>query len=156
MHRTKTSALILMGVVVSAVSGCVAVQPRPAHTPPTELPRLSRDVQPQVVQAPAREALDAALPPSPTPPGGGAEHEAPRRAVVARPAPAPPRQAPTGPAAPPRAADRPPRVLPALPVPVPTGAAAGLGTGVCALGEGYGGWRPGSPQARICRETYGH
>ncbi|MDJ0462303.1 hypothetical protein [Streptomyces sp. H27-C3] len=158
MHRTKTSAMILVGVVVSAVSGCVAVQPRPAHTPPTDLPRLSQDVQPQIVQAPAREALEAVLPPAPTPsaPGGGAEREAPRRAAVARPAPASARQAPAEPAAPPKAADRLPRILPSPPVPVPAGAAAGTGTDVCALGEGYGGWRPDSPQARICRETYGH
>ncbi|MEN8654324.1 hypothetical protein ABCR94_27950 [Streptomyces sp. 21So2-11] len=159
MHRTKTSALILVGVVVSAVSGCVAVQPRPAHAPPTEPPRLSQDVQPQIVQAPAREALDAVLPPSPAPapPGGGAVREEPRRTAAVRPAPAPPRQAPAAPAAPPKAADRPPRILPSLPVPVPVpaGAVAGTGADVCALGEGYGGWRPDSPETRICRETYG-
>jgi hypothetical protein len=26
---------------------------------------------------------------------------------------------------------------------------------VCALGTGYGGWHPNSPEARICRDTYG-
>lgn len=29
------------------------------------------------------------------------------------------------------------------------------GADVCALGTGYGGWRTNSPEARICRETYG-
>ncbi|MEV8566490.1 hypothetical protein AB0436_13075 [Streptomyces sp. NPDC051322] len=27
---------------------------------------------------------------------------------------------------------------------------------VCALGKTYGGWRPDSPQAQICRRTYGN
>ncbi|MER6980290.1 hypothetical protein ABT317_25800, partial [Streptomyces carpinensis] len=27
--------------------------------------------------------------------------------------------------------------------------------GVCALGRQYGGWRPDSPEARICGQTYG-
>ncbi|MFF5160305.1 hypothetical protein ACFY3N_29470 [Streptomyces sp. NPDC000348] len=26
---------------------------------------------------------------------------------------------------------------------------------VCALGRKYGGWRPGSPEATLCQETYG-
>ncbi|MET9191145.1 hypothetical protein ABZX63_38635 [Streptomyces tendae] len=27
---------------------------------------------------------------------------------------------------------------------------------VCSLGKQYGGWRPGSPEARICEDAYGH
>ncbi|MET9745443.1 hypothetical protein ABZZ92_07015 [Streptomyces ardesiacus] len=37
--------------------------------------------------------------------------------------------------------------------------ASGQGTGgkadVCSLGKQYGGWRPGSPEARICEQAYG-
>ncbi|MBP0458166.1 hypothetical protein JFN87_11725, partial [Streptomyces bomunensis] len=40
-----------------------------------------------------------------------------------------------------------PPVAPAL----PDGA-----SGVCALGEAYGHWPAGSPQARICHQAYGH
>ncbi|MFF3324813.1 hypothetical protein [Streptomyces sp. NPDC002889] len=39
--------------------------------------------------------------------------------------------------------------MPSVP-PVPA-----VGRDVCALGEGYGGWRPDSPGARICRDAYG-
>ncbi|KOG08036.1 hypothetical protein ADK35_42515, partial [Streptomyces viridochromogenes] len=27
---------------------------------------------------------------------------------------------------------------------------------VCALGKKYGGWQPGSPESKICEQTYGH
>ncbi|HET6859117.1 MAG TPA: hypothetical protein VFH94_18780 [Streptomyces sp.] len=164
MHRTRTAAMILVGVAVSAVSGCVAVPPQPTTAPPADPPRLSQDVQPQIVQAPALEALEAALPPSPAPsapapqsPAAAAQGETPQRAATARPAPAHPRQEPgSRSATPPKGADPLPRALPSLPLPIPPGAAAGAKADVCALGEGYGGWRPDSPESRICRETYGH
>ncbi|WP_078607447.1 hypothetical protein [Streptomyces flavidovirens] len=166
MHRTRTTVKILMGVAVSAVSatvtGCVAVEPRPDTdpVPSADAAPLSpgQDVKPQVVQAPAREALDAALRPS--------KRAAPRTEPRETPAvrrtapPAPPRRpaevpAPVRPRAPavpvpPEAAVPVPRVLPSLPAPP-----AGAGGDVCALGEGYGGWQHDSTQARICRQTYG-
>ncbi|MFD5102440.1 hypothetical protein [Streptomyces albidochromogenes] len=167
MHRTRTTVKILMGVAVTAVSatvtGCVAVEPPPSPaavpSPDTEPVPRGQEVEPQIVQAPAREALDAALQPSQEAAPGAERRRAP---VVRRTAlPAPPRRparlpatdpapAPPVPAAPrpPEAAVPVPRVLPSLPVP------AG-GADVCALGEGYGGWQHDSPQARICRETYG-
>ncbi|WP_079144340.1 hypothetical protein [Streptomyces agglomeratus] len=170
MHRTRTTVKILMGVAVSAVSatvtGCVAVEPAPS---PAAVPRADaaplpggQDVQPQIVQAPARQALDAAL----QPPEKAAPREEPREAPAvrqtaapkppgrpaAKPAPPPARPAPAVPVAPapPEVAVPVPRVVPSLPA-----AATGAGADVCALGEGYGGWRPGSPESRICRETYG-
>ncbi len=45
-------------------------------------------------------------------------------------------------------ATRPPR-------PRPTNAAPPANPGVCALGRQYGKWPPGSPQSRICEDTYG-
>ncbi|TXS70377.1 hypothetical protein [Streptomyces sp. sk2.1] len=41
-----------------------------------------------------------------------------------------------------------PPASPPLPAPV-------AGTDVCALGRGYGHWPAGSPQSRICENTYG-
>ncbi|MET9518098.1 hypothetical protein [Streptomyces sp. NPDC002994] len=167
MHRTRTTAKILLGVAVSAasatVTGCVAVEPGPppAPVPAADAAPLSRDqdVQPQIIQAPAREVLDAALPrskraaprgePRETPEVRRPAAPAPPRRPAAVPAPAPARPAPAAPA-PPRTAVPVPRVLPSLPAP-----AAGAGADVCALGEGYGGWQHDSAQARICRETYG-
>ncbi|MGR8011795.1 hypothetical protein [Streptomyces hypolithicus] len=171
MHRTRTVAMILAGVAASAVSGCVAVAPHttpaPVPVPAVDTPQLAQNVEPQIVQAPAREALDAALPQAP----GGAAPTAERRgttevrrppappAAPRHPAPArPAAEAPEAPAprpAPPKATTLPrPRALPSLPLPV-AGAGQGPGAGVCALGEGYGGWAPDSPQTRICRDTYG-
>ncbi|MEV6120082.1 MULTISPECIES: hypothetical protein [unclassified Streptomyces] len=44
-------------------------------------------------------------------------------------------------------------VPPALPG---TGGASGGNGDVCALGRQLGGWRPGSPEAAICEQAYGH
>ncbi|MGW7052384.1 hypothetical protein [Streptomyces sp. NPDC054887] len=168
MHRTRTTVKLLVGVAVTAVSatvsGCVAVEPpaSPAAVPAPDAPPLPRGgaVEPQIVQAPAREALDAALRPPKEAAPGAERQETPAVRRTARPAPprrparlpaadpAPARPVPAAPA-PPKAAVPVPRVLPSLPAPVPGGA------DVCALGEGYGGWQHDSPQARICRDTYG-
>ncbi len=150
--------MILAGVAVSAVSGCVAVEPQPARLPATEPPRLSQDVQPHIlkppiVQAPALEALDAALPPKPSP--SATPRTSPRETPAVRRTapPAPPRKATPARPAPPRTAAPKPRSLPVLPDPAAPPSIPQ--TDVCALGEGYGGWQPGSPEARICREAYG-
>lgn len=152
MHRTRNALKLMTALaaltVCGCLSGCVSVDARttPAQrpAPPT---RQHGEVAPQVVQAPAREALDTltppdapspSLPPSPTPPPKAEHRHAPRphhhpRAEQPRHHPAAPRK-------------QHPRPAPAPP-------AAG---GICALGQGYGGWQADSPEARICREAYGN
>ncbi|MFD4744458.1 hypothetical protein ACF1BA_24130 [Streptomyces rubiginosohelvolus] len=157
MQRTRITAKLLVGLAVTAVSGCVSVAPGTVPSPPPGPGATgpAQDVAPQIVQPPAREGLEVvpdpsrppARPSSPAPPAAGSPAEArPAGPVGAarRPERAdPPRRAP----------DRAPRVpsvtVPALPR-VPGG-----GADVCALGRGYGGWPAGSPQARICSEAYG-
>ncbi|MFF3032565.1 hypothetical protein ACFVS7_16375 [Streptomyces rubiginosohelvolus] len=156
MQRTRITAKLLVGLAVTAVSGCVSVAPGTVPSPPPGPGATgpAQDVAPQIVQPPAREGLevvpDPSRPPSrpssPAPPAAGSPAEA-------RPAGPAGAARPPGRADPPRRApDRAPRVpsvtVPALPR-VPGGA------DVCALGRGYGGWPAGSPQARICSETYG-
>ncbi|MGW7414735.1 hypothetical protein [Streptomyces sp. NPDC054863] len=166
---TRTAATLLVGVAVTAVSGCVSTpsgpagkpaahqqSPAPQHPP---LPHLVGDGgQPeQLIEAPVHEVLEAAMPPSARAPAPKAEPAGEQGATRA-PQPQPPRaERPDRRAAVPepepphrhRAPHRKKDPLPALPK-VPTSAAD-----VCALGKGYGGWRPNSPEARICRETYG-
>ncbi|MCX5080292.1 hypothetical protein OG862_04650 [Streptomyces sp. NBC_00401] len=154
MHRSTTSAALLLTVAATAaaVSGCVSVrQPEPPAVSPSApavpaAPRPDGRADPQVVQAPVREALDrmGRTPPAhapsaePTPaprPPQPPRHEAPHRSGpghAARPAAPPPHHSHT-----------------AAPV------APGLAGEVCALGNRYGKWNPDSPEARICRETYG-
>ncbi|MFB8378782.1 hypothetical protein [Streptomyces rubiginosohelvolus] len=157
MQRTRITAKLLVGLAVTAVSGCVSVAPGTVPPPPPGPGATgpAQDVAPQIVQPPAREGLevvpDPSRPPartsSPAPPAAGSPAEArPAGPVGAarRPERAdPPRRAP----------DRAPRVpsvtVPALPR-VPGG-----GADVCALGRGYGGWPAGSPQAPIISEAYG-
>ncbi|MDX3855282.1 hypothetical protein [Streptomyces sp. AK02-01A] len=144
--------MLLMGAAVTAVCGCVTVEaPRPA---PGAVPRPVASssaagpgsVESQIVQGPAREALapiasagpEPAGSPSPSPVRGtGPErtsgHERP-------------------PAAPPRPRQQRPRERPAAQRPLAPAPAAG---NVCVLGETYGRWPADSPQARICRNTYG-
>jgi hypothetical protein len=140
VHRPKTTAKVLAGVAVWAVSGCVAVQPQPVPPPPSHSGRPAQAVEPQIVQRPAREVLapppltsplaETAAPPSLPPPA--ARHV--------------PNERPKSPPPKPRTAE--PPTLPSL-RPLPA-----LGPDVCALGESYGRWRPGSPESRICQETY--
>ncbi|NGO12134.1 hypothetical protein G5C60_32155, partial [Streptomyces sp. HC44] len=74
VHRTTTTATLLVTVAVSAVSGCVTVQhpPSPGVPAPPGKPSASHaDVraEPHIVQAPAREALEHVGPPHrPAPP----------------------------------------------------------------------------------------
>ncbi|MFF1480417.1 hypothetical protein ACFVYD_23145 [Streptomyces sp. NPDC058301] len=150
MHQTRTTARLLVGVAALAVSGCVTVQRGPAPGPPPPPPpqtseqtseQADRSVRPQIVQAPVREALAAALPPAPVP--------RPRAAVHPAPAPHPhPRAHPAPPHPHPRPAPHP--GAPHLPTPPPF-----IGDDVCDLGRSLGGWRPDSPEARICEGTYG-
>ncbi|MGW5610855.1 hypothetical protein ACWEWI_33185 [Streptomyces sp. NPDC003753] len=148
MHRTTTTATLLVSVAVSALAGCVTVQrpPNPGQPPASSRPSSPRpdgSGEPRVVQAPAREALEMVGPsPRPSPPPA-----APDRA--ARPAPTAPHRTA---AAPPPQRTRP---TPHVEVPPAVSNAFPKDTGVCALGRRYGGWKPDSPEATICRDTYG-
>ncbi|MET9355730.1 hypothetical protein ABZY14_22510 [Streptomyces sp. NPDC006617] len=164
VHRTTTTATLLVTVAVSALTGCTTVR-GPAAADPSAVgarssaPRPDGAAEPRVVQAPAREALEM-VGPSPTPEHATGE---PRRTK----APAPPSarhrppaagttdQRPAAPAAPEHTrAPAPPR--PRVPE-LPGGSGEGTGSkaDVCSLGKQYGGWRPGSPEARICEHAYG-
>ncbi|MET8972868.1 hypothetical protein [Streptomyces hydrogenans] len=168
MHGTRTPAQLLVGAAVAAaLTGCVAVDgpptaPAPAPAPATDPVRPAHDVEPQIVlQGPAREALEAALPsPSAT--------VAPPRAETRRATghAAPPRTAAPRPSSP--AAARPPAPPAARVSPPPPPDAQELerlaeqlrqappvtGKDVCDLGERYGGWDPASVQAGLCRGAY--
>ncbi|MEU6065131.1 hypothetical protein ABZ864_11820 [Streptomyces sp. NPDC047082] len=152
MHRSTTSAALLVSVAVSALSGCVTVQRPPTPGPPpagapsqSSAPRTDGSAKPRVVQAPAREALEMVGPPrrpkrsgNPAPPPQLSKpHRSP--APAAHPAPQPHRE--------PR--HQPPAGIPDVPRSVPQA------PDVCSLGTKYGGWRPDSPEAVICRRTYG-
>ncbi|MFI1509808.1 hypothetical protein [Streptomyces sp. NPDC020597] len=153
MHRsTTTTATLLAAMAFSALSGCVTVQhpaaPGPATAPfQPPVPEPDGRTGTQVVQAPAREALELAGPP--------------RRPQPSAPSAGRPRTAGGGPAPGPRSRpqarpDRPERPRHAQPrVELPDVAAEVRGsTDVCALGEKYGGWREESPETVICERTY--
>ncbi|MGC5041258.1 hypothetical protein ACPXCS_37755 [Streptomyces sp. DT190] len=176
MHRTTTTATLLVTVAVSALAGCTTVPHPPAPGPPAApsrppLPRPDGQAETQIVQAPAREALqlieEASRHPEPATPGS--------RPATTRPA-APPadvsRQQPpsSGRQEARTRPGRPDRPEPARRGPQRPG--AGLpdvsesvrqdvrqqvpdSSDVCALGRRYGGWRADSPEATICRDTYG-
>ncbi|MFJ4705668.1 hypothetical protein ACIP6I_12535 [Streptomyces anulatus] len=157
MQRTRITANLLVGLTVTAISGCVSVEPRALPSPRPGATGPAQDVAPQIVQSPAREVLEAvpdpspptALPSSPAPPAVASPSEAPR----------------TGPAGASRPRERadPPRSwtprrvagVPSVTVPALPRIGVGLGgTDVCALGRGYGGWPAGSAESRICSGTY--
>lgn len=154
VHRTTTTATLLVTVAVSALSGCVTVQRPPASGPPAparsaspSVPRPDGQAEQRIVQAPAREALEM-VEPSRRPEHGPPQ---PRRAAPA----APPKQhrhveAPHHTAHPEHRRPQAPRGE----APDVSGSVRRT-PDVCALVERYGGWRPDSPQARICKQTYG-
>ncbi|WP_308345489.1 hypothetical protein [Streptomyces sp. ISL-94] len=180
MHPTRTTTTLLLGVAcaVSAVSGCVHVNPGPvqpaatpaAGVPPHHGPRGGPGAAPVIVRAPALEALESA-PEGPPQPTAAASAAAPARGS-AQPAA---QQAPGGPveAAPPvldipeprkpseRASGRPggrrDRPRPGakaereLVKELPVRPAD-----VCALGRRHGRWHPDSPEARICAGVQGN
>ncbi|MGW2648764.1 hypothetical protein ACWC2T_28515 [Streptomyces sp. NPDC001393] len=155
MHRTTTTAALLVTVAVSALSGCVTV-PRPAtpaaarDTGPSlpTAPRPDGSTKPRSVQAPAQEALEMTGPsrhPEHRPP----DHRPPAASRQPAGAPAAVHRPPTAPPAPPRPrrSQTPVRGLPNAVPKAPN---------VCTLGKEYGGWREDSPEAKICEQTYGH
>ncbi|MER5203243.1 hypothetical protein [Streptomyces sp. NPDC002825] len=160
MHGTRTTVKILVGAAVAALAGCVSVDATPTAPTPAPAPAAdtatAQDVAPQIVEGPALEALEAALPAPPpsaapraTPPAG--QH---RRTVT------PPRQEAPHPESVPKRQGRPhPSARPDLPeLPDLRGLPKDPPVSrdeVCDLGERYGGWDHGSDQARICHGTYG-
>ncbi|MFJ4923152.1 hypothetical protein [Streptomyces sp. NPDC088725] len=157
MHRTRTTVMFLAGMAATAVSGCVAVQP-PGPAPAVPRPGANSSaaapaVEPQIVQGPVREVLEAAVPvPSPGP--------APHASATVR--PAAPRSVEQ-----PRERrrirlwqrrERPAERGSAVNVPLPRSVPVPLvrGGDVCALGTSYGHWPEGSPQALICEGVYGN
>ncbi|MFH8803200.1 hypothetical protein ACH4F6_26955 [Streptomyces sp. NPDC017936] len=170
MHRTRTTATLLVTVAVSALAGCVTVRhpaapgPLPAASVPAVPPRgatggdAGADRQGaaagrRVGQAPAVEALERVgtdrgrrAPATP----------APRRTVPAAPGGQPPDRSRPQPRPHPRPA-RPEHRHPAPPhgqAPDARPDARG-NSGVCGLGKRYGGWRADSPEAVICEQVYG-
>lgn len=138
--------MLLLGVAVGGVSGCVAVEPGAgtgagpgAGTVRAAPPRSP--AEPRIAQPPAREVLEAAAPPARTPP---------ERRAAADAAVPPPRERPLRQPAP-----RPARAPVALPVPVVPPKPPDTGAGLCALGGRYGGWAPGSAESRVCEAIYG-
>ncbi|WP_098012714.1 hypothetical protein, partial [Streptomyces sp. sk226] len=102
MQRTRIAATLLAGLAVAAVSGCVSVKPGAVPSPRPGTAGPVQDVAPQVVQPPAREALEAVPDPSPSPA---------RESSPAPPAPdaGPPRRSGPADAAPPAERADPPR-----------------------------------------------
>ncbi|MFD6424018.1 hypothetical protein [Streptomyces sp. NPDC060198] len=147
MQRTRMTVAVLVGVAVATVSGCVTVNPGGPGAPPPAPNRPVQEVEPQIGQPPAREALDALPEASPS----ASAPAYPDPAPASGPHVEPPGGAPPA-AYPPR---RPPVTLPTLTVSgLPRVPASGKG--VCALGRGIGGWSATSPQSKICDQAYGH
>ncbi|MFF4350030.1 hypothetical protein [Streptomyces sp. NPDC001530] len=153
MHRTKTTATLLVTVAVTALSGCVTVQRSPAPGPqPTPArpaaPHPDGRAEPQVVQAPAREALELIGPSRKPSPRAATPHRAapPPPAAASVPSPHRPHPAPH---------PEPRRSEPRVAVP-PVSTELPQNSDVCALGRKYGGWRADSPETVICKGTYGH
>ncbi|PWG07401.1 hypothetical protein DF268_43470 [Streptomyces sp. V2] len=160
VHRTTTTATLLVTVAASALTGCVTVQhhptapgasavPVPAPAVPP-LPRPDGKGRARVIQAPAREALDMVAP---------ARTEAPARHRAAEPTPVPAARGREEAGAREKAHPRRPAVPhePAGPrIEIPdVESEVRRQADVCALGRQYGGWREGSPEARICDQAYG-
>lgn len=143
--------MVLVGVAVTAVSGCVAVEPHPV---PESEPRPGASsgvlgpgaAEPQFGQSPADEALEEAVsarsPRPATRPSPEVHRSTPDRTpgTVRASATPPPKDRPGE-----RPAER-------WSLRLPTASAAI--TEVCALGETYGDWPAGSLQDRICREAH--
>ncbi|MES5823948.1 hypothetical protein [Streptomyces sp. RG80] len=163
MQRTTTTAALLVTVAVSALSGCVTVQhPSVAPGPPVaptqpSAPRPDGRAEPQVVQAPAQEALQLIESSRKSRPSAPEPRDAPPSSVAA---PAPEQPAPRSqPHARPehpgaghpevRRPQRPHVEIPDVATQVPKN------PDVCKLGKQYGAWRKDSPEAAICEQTYG-
>lgn len=154
VHRTTTTATLLVTVALSALSGCVTVQRPPVPGPaaaPSEpsVPRPDGRAGTQVVQAPVREALEMAEP--------SRERErrrtAPRPEATGEPSTQPPPSGPRAQAPPPEAHPR-PHERPRVDLQDVEDAVRGKAD-VCALGRKYGAWQGDSPGAVLCRRAVG-
>ncbi|GGX04155.1 lipoprotein [Streptomyces malachitofuscus] len=157
VQRTTTTATLLVTVAVSALSGCVTVQrplaPGPATAPPQRIgPGPDGRNETQVVQAPAREALEMVGPSRPPKKPASPSHRAAPTTPPERSTPSEGRTLPARPEPDGRVPSRPPKDLPDV-----GGPAKGSSDrpDLCALGREYGGWHADSPEAAICRDTYG-
>ncbi|MEV0486787.1 hypothetical protein AB0I69_40105 [Streptomyces sp. NPDC050508] len=155
MHRTTTTATLLVTVAVSALSGCMTVQRPPAPAPPAapsqaSVPRPDGSAEPQVVQAPAREALDLINPSHSPKPATHPPHRTPVQPPQAAQAPVPRSHPHPHPHPKPRHPRQPGADIPDVVKSVPRNT-----QDVCALGRKYGGWQSDSPQSVICGQTYG-
>ncbi|OAH15510.1 hypothetical protein STSP_11120 [Streptomyces jeddahensis] len=145
--------MMMAATAVPALSGCVTVerssaprlQPSTAPSPlASPAPKSGEKAEPQIVQAPAREALELiessrrASPPS-----------GPHTSGPASPRPAPRRSHHH-----PEPSTRPkvPRFQPRPAQPLPDHHS---GMDFCDLGREYGRWQPNSPQEAACRDMYG-
>ncbi|WP_262061762.1 hypothetical protein [Streptomyces sp. STR69] len=149
-------------MAVSALSGCVTVQRPPALAPPAapsqaSVPRPDGSAEPQVVQAPAREALELISPSHHPEPGTHPPRRAPvqppqaaAQAPVPRSHPHPYPPSHPHPHPKPRHPRQPSADIPDVVKSVPKNT-----SDVCALGRKYGGWQSDSPQSIICGRTYG-
>ncbi|MEU6486671.1 hypothetical protein [Streptomyces sp. NPDC046887] len=168
MRRTSITTMALSALALAAVAGCVSVDqgatPPPSGPGPAGAHRTPSIPPP--VEGPAREALEAALPAAASAPprtGPPATGTAPRaQPPAAVPAAGRHRDGDGDDSRPGRPGKRPSADRVRVPRPqvgppaVPTAPVTDLVPEVCALGGRYGGWPTGSPQARICREAYGH
>jgi hypothetical protein len=139
---------------------CDGATPVPSR--PSE-PRPEGTGETQIVQAPAREALELIGPPrDSTPSVSTAPEPAAPTLSAAAPTPAvpppapPPRKKHRG--SPPQRYGPPPESrphvdIPPLPKDLPT--RPPKNSDVCALGHKYGGWGRDTPQAAICKDVYG-
>lgn len=179
VHRTTTTATLLVTVAVSALTGCVTVQRPPVSGPPptaaaSQPPgpgdaRPDGQAEPQIVQAPAQEALSMIDPsrsskPEKTSPGDRAPATAAASAQSRERHPAtaypahpehPAHRAHPQPRHPDTPHPRQPRVeIPDVARTVPRSVPKGS-KDVCALGRKYGRWPEGSPESVICDQAYG-
>lgn len=163
VHRTRTTATLLVTVAVSALTGCVTVQRPPTSGPPVapsqpSAPRPDGQSEPQIVQAPAREALEMIGPSRrPEPATTTPRHADPSASAQQQRQQQPPRSHPERPAHPAHPAHPEPR-QPHVEVPDVTKSVPKIpkdAQDVCALGKKYGRWRADSPEAVICGQTYG-
>ncbi|MFF6780749.1 hypothetical protein [Streptomyces sp. NPDC012510] len=165
MHRPTTTATLLVTVAVSALTGCVtARQPSPPQAPPVpslpSQPRPDGTTETQIVEAPAREALELIGPPRKPSPSASIKPKAAPSTSATTPPPPPTapkptkaRPAPVERHGPPPSESHPHVEVPPLPKTIPT--QPPQNGDVCALGHKYGGWGKDTPQAAICKDVYG-
>ncbi len=152
--RRVTGAVVLVGVAVSAVTGCVTVRgeakpQRSGEAGPSQRESLPPDdaaAEPRMSRPSVREGLS-----EPVPAPSRADEDAPPAAVGGPPPGAPGDDVPpAGNGAPRRAPEPRTPVVRSPAVPELPG-----GHGMCDLGRQYGGWNEGSAPEQVCENAYG-